>query len=84
MATIKMAREMPPGRLEVRDEAGAAVLVLTTAGPWSESPLIMVARGDGVTIGTITRQKTMWRKPRYALEASGQRVGTIVNDRCGR
>jgi hypothetical protein len=81
MATIKMAREMPSGRLEVRDEAGAAVLVLTTAGPWSESPLITVARGDGVTIGTITLQKSMWRKPRYALEASGQRVGTIVNDR---
>jgi hypothetical protein len=82
MATMKMAREMlRPGRLEVRDEAGAAVLVLTTAGPWSESPLITVARGDGVTIGTITLQKSMWRKPRSALEASGQRVGTIVNDR---
>ena len=31
-------------------------------------------------IGTITRQDRLLRKPRYALEAGGQRIGTIVAD----
>ncbi len=68
-------------RLEVRDEVGAAVLVLTSAEFREERSLITVTRGDGVTLGTITRQDRLLRKPRYALEAGGQRVGTIVADR---
>jgi hypothetical protein len=36
---------------------------------------------DGITIGTITVLDSKARKPRYALQAAGQRVGTIVNDR---
>ena len=68
-------------RLEVRNEFGVAVLVLTSAEFAEERSLITVARGDGVTIGTITRQDRLLRKPRYALEAGGQRVGTIVADR---
>jgi hypothetical protein len=62
-ATIKMMREVAAGRLEVRDEAGAAVLVLTTAGPWMETPLFTVARRDGVAIGTITEQASRLRHP---------------------
>jgi len=68
-------------RLEVRDEVGVAVLVLTSAEFTEERSLITVARGDGVTIGTIRREDRLLRKPRYALEAGGQRVGTIVADR---
>ena len=68
-------------RLEVRNEVGVAVLVLTSAEFTEERSLITIARGDGVTIGTITRQDRLLRKPRYALEAGAQRVGTIVADR---
>ena len=68
-------------QLEVRNEVGVAVLVLTSAEFMEERSLITVARGDGVTIGTITRQDRLLRKPRYALEAGGRRVGTIVADR---
>ena len=68
-------------RLEVRNEVGVAVLVLTSAEFTEERSLITVARGDGATIGTITRQDRLFRKPLYALGADGQRVGTIVVDR---
>jgi hypothetical protein len=68
-------------RLEVRNEHGVAVLVLTSAEFTEERSLITVARGDGATVGTITRQDRLLRKPRYALEAGGQQVGTIVADR---
>ena len=68
-------------RLEVRNEVGVAVLVLTSAEFTEERSLIKVARGDGVTIGTIKRQNRLFRKLHYALEGGGQRVGTIVADR---
>ncbi|MFN2491082.1 MAG: hypothetical protein ABR529_15405 [Actinomycetota bacterium] len=55
--------------------------MLTSAEFWDERAHVTVARGDGKAIGTITRQSRL-RKPRYALEAGGQRVGTIVADRC--
>lgn len=75
-----------PYRLEVRNDAGAAVLMLTSGEwgffDWDQRSLITVSRGDGETIGTITLQEVGWlpRKPRFALEAGGQRVGTIVAD----
>jgi hypothetical protein len=73
-------------RVEVRDEAGVAVLALTSAefspfspsaGSWQEP--ITVAREDGITIGHDTQETTL-RKPRYILEADGQWAGTIVAD----
>jgi hypothetical protein len=73
------AREVPY-RLEVRNEVGVAVLVLTSA-EWAERSHITVARGDGVAVGTITYQERLLRKSRYALEAGGQQVGTIVGHR---
>lgn len=77
-----------PYRLEVRNQVGAAVLVLTSA-EWGlfdrdQRSLITVTRGDDVTIGTITLQESqslLPRKPRFALDAGGQRVGTIVADK---
>lgn len=54
---------------------------MTSAEYTEERSLITVARGDGVTIGTISRQDRLLRKPRYAIEADGQRAGTIVADR---
>ena len=74
-----VAREHPY-ELEVWNEAGVAVLVLTSAGGFVEERThITVRRGDGATIGTITLQDSgLLRKRRYALEAGGQRVGTIV------
>jgi hypothetical protein len=69
-----------PYRLEVRNEVRVPLLVLTSA-EWDERSLITVARGDGVTVGTIALQSRLLRKPRYALEAGGERVGTIVADK---
>lgn len=75
-----------PYRLEVRNESGAAVLVLTSGErgffDWDQRSLITVSRGDGEMIGTITLQDVGWlpHKPLFALEAGGQRVGTIVAD----
>jgi hypothetical protein len=68
-------------RLEVQNEVGVAVLVLTSAETLEERSLITVAGGDGVTIGTITWQGRLLRKSHYALEAGGQQFGTIVADR---
>lgn len=68
-------------RLEVQNEVGVAVLVLTSAQALEERSLITVAGGDGVTIGTITWQERLLRKSHYALEAGGQQAGTIVADR---
>jgi hypothetical protein len=73
------ARQVPY-RLEVWNEVGVAVLVLTSA-EWGERAHITVARGDGVTIGTITWQERLLRKSHYALEAGGREVGTVVVDR---
>lgn len=89
MAALKTASkavssvvQQVPYRLEVRNEVGAPVLVLTSrewgSFDWDERSLITVARGDGVTIGTITLEGRLLRKPRFALVADGQRVGTIV------
>ena len=75
-----------PYRLEVRNESGAAMLMLTSGEwgffDWDQRSRITVSGGDGETIGTITLQDVGWlpRKPRFALEAGGQRVGTIVAD----
>lgn len=84
MAAFKMlsstAREQQY-RLEVRNEVGEAVLVLTSPDVWNERSFITVAGGDSTAIGTITLQDSMLRKPRYALEAGGQRIGTIVAER---
>jgi hypothetical protein len=80
MKTLSSIAREQPYRLEVRNDLGVAVLVLTSAELWDERFLITVTRGDGATIGTIKRQSRL-RKPRYALEADGQRVGTIVADR---
>lgn len=83
MAAFKMvsstARQVPY-RLEVRNEVGVAVLVLTSA-EWVERSHIEVAGGDGATIGAITYQERLLRKSDYALEAGGQQVGTIVSHR---
>jgi hypothetical protein len=78
LKTLSSVVRQLPYRVEVRDEAGAALLVLTSSELWEERSLITVARGDGVTIGQITRENGLVRKPRYALESSGQRIGTIV------
>jgi hypothetical protein len=78
LRTLSSVVRQLPYRVEVQDEAGAAVLVLTSAEVWGERSLITVARGDGVTVGQITRENGLVRKPRYSLEARGQRVGTIV------
>jgi hypothetical protein len=77
---VSSVRRQARYRLEVRNEVGMAVLVLTSAEFWEDRALIQVARGNGVPIGTITLQSTL-RKPRYALETAGERVGTIVADR---
>lgn len=83
---VRSVVRQTPYRLEVRNDAGVAVLVLTSGEwgffDWDQRSLITVARGDGVTIGTITLQEGGWlpRKPRFALEAGGHRVGTIVAD----
>jgi hypothetical protein len=68
-------------RLEVQNEAGVPVLVLTSAETFEERSLITVAGGDGHTIGTIAWQERLLRTSHYALEAGGQPVGTIVLDR---
>lgn len=80
LKTLSSAVRQLPYRVEVRNEVGVAMLVLTSAESWDERSLITVARGDGATIGTITRQNRLVRKPRYALEAGGQRLGAIVAD----
>jgi hypothetical protein len=81
MAAFKMVSStfgQVPYRLEVRNEVGVAVLVLTSA-EWVERDHITVARGDGATIGTISYQERLLRKSDWALEAGGQQVGTIVS-----
>jgi hypothetical protein len=82
-AASSVVRQLPY-RLELRNEAGRAVLVLTSAEwgffDWDQRSLITVARGDGAKIGTITLQSGPMRKPRFALVAGDQRVGTIVAD----
>ena len=83
---VRSALRRLPYRLEVRNAAGAAVLMLTSGEwgffDWDQRSLITVSGGHGETIGTITLQEEGWppRKPLFALEASGQRVGTIVAD----
>jgi hypothetical protein len=61
-----------------------AVLVLTSAEFWDERALITVARGDGVPDRHDHAEEQAAPKSRYALEAAGQRVGTIVAGRGGR
>ncbi len=84
-AVRSVVRQMPY-RLEVRNDAGAAVLMLTSGEwgffDWDQRSLITVSRGDGETIGTIALEEVGWlpRKPLFALEAGGHRVGTIVAD----
>jgi hypothetical protein len=80
LKTVSSTLRQVPYRLEVRNEVGVAVLVLTSA-EWDERALITVARGDGVTIGTIAWRERLLRKSYYALDAGGQQVGTIVGDR---
>jgi hypothetical protein len=70
-----IVREVPY-RLEIRDGAGLAQVVLTGSG-WQERSWVTVLRPDGREIGRIVKENR-WGKARYALLVGAARVGRVV------
>jgi uncharacterized protein YxjI len=62
-------------RLEVRDAAGAPVLILTRPAKFLKSTVI-VSRPDGAEIGRIEQQNAIG-KIRFAMVADGRQIGEL-------
>src|SRR5262249_4723994 len=60
---------------EIRDASGACLLRLTRPRKIMKSSFV-VARPDGTEVGTV-RQKNVFGKIRFSLDAGGQTVGSL-------